>query len=110
MENGKQTDILVMDFSKAFDKVSHSLLLHKLHYYGIQGENSIFQFVSQFDSLSGPCCSVSASLFDFIARYAMVSSANRRTVFMKEQAYKSLVRPPLEYVCSVWDPYLQQDI
>jgi hypothetical protein len=29
MENGKQTDILVMDFSKAFDKVSHSLLLHK---------------------------------------------------------------------------------
>ena len=38
MENGKQTDILVMDFSKAFDKVSHSLLLHKLHYYDIQGE------------------------------------------------------------------------
>jgi hypothetical protein len=38
MENGKQTDILVMDFSKAFDKVSHSLLLHKLHYYCIQGE------------------------------------------------------------------------
>jgi hypothetical protein len=38
MENGKQTDILVMDFSKAFDKVLHSLLLHKLHYYGIQGE------------------------------------------------------------------------
>ena len=31
MENGEQTDIFVMDFSKAFDKVSHSLLLHKLH-------------------------------------------------------------------------------
>jgi hypothetical protein len=38
LENGKQTDILVMDFSKAFDKVSHSLLLHKLHYYDVQGE------------------------------------------------------------------------
>jgi hypothetical protein len=37
-KNGKQTDILVMEFSKAFDKVSHSLLLHKLHYYVIQSE------------------------------------------------------------------------
>ena len=48
MENGKQTDILVMDFFKAFDKVSHSLLLHKLHYYGIQGElnNWIQNFLS----------------------------------------------------------------
>lgn len=37
MEDGKQTDVLVMDFSKAFDKVSHSLLVHKLHHYGIRG-------------------------------------------------------------------------
>ena len=26
-----------MDFAKAFDKVSHRMLLHKLHYYGIRG-------------------------------------------------------------------------
>jgi len=36
-EQGKQTDILIMDFAKAFDKVNHRLLLHKLHHYGIQG-------------------------------------------------------------------------
>ena len=38
MSSGKQTDILVMDFSKAFDKVCHSLLLHKLDHYGIRGK------------------------------------------------------------------------
>ena len=38
LEKGLETDVLVMDFSKAFDKVSHSLLLHKLKHYGITGE------------------------------------------------------------------------
>ena len=37
MENSLQTDVLIMDFSKAFDKVSHNLLTHKLNCYGIQG-------------------------------------------------------------------------
>ena len=33
----KQTDLIIMDFSKAFDKVPHRRLLHKLDYYGIRG-------------------------------------------------------------------------
>ena len=33
----KQTDLIIMDFAKAFDKVSHRRLLHKLEYYGIRG-------------------------------------------------------------------------
>ena len=36
LEEGKQTDILIMDFAKAFDRVNHSLLVHKLHRYGIR--------------------------------------------------------------------------
>ena len=35
LQNNQQTDI--MDFAKAFDKVCHSPLTHKLHHYGIQG-------------------------------------------------------------------------
>ena len=33
----KQTDLIIMDFAKAFDKVPHRRLLHKLDYCGIRG-------------------------------------------------------------------------
>ena len=33
----KQTDVIIMDFAKAFDKVPHRRLLYKLDYYGIRG-------------------------------------------------------------------------
>ncbi|KAL8571418.1 hypothetical protein ACOMHN_058197 [Nucella lapillus] len=46
MAQGKQTDILVMDFAKAFDKVNHSLLVHKLHHYGIRG--MLLTWISDF--------------------------------------------------------------
>ena len=33
---GKQTNLILLDFSKAFDKVNHSKLIIKLHFYGIR--------------------------------------------------------------------------
>ena len=33
-----QTDVILLDFSKAFDNVSHRKLLHKIHHYGIRGK------------------------------------------------------------------------
>ena len=40
VHGGNQTDVIVMDFSKAFDKVSHCLLVDKLRRYGIQGHTN----------------------------------------------------------------------
>ena len=31
----QQTEVIMLDFSKAFDKVSHTNLLHKIRHYGI---------------------------------------------------------------------------
>ena len=38
LNNGQQVDAIIMDFSKAFDKVAHNRLLHKLDNYGISGK------------------------------------------------------------------------
>ena len=37
LDRGLQTDVAILDFSKAFDKVPHDLLLHKLDCFGIRG-------------------------------------------------------------------------
>ena len=37
LKEGTQTDVILLDFSKAFDKVSHEKLIHKLHGFGIRG-------------------------------------------------------------------------
>ena len=44
-----QTDVILFDFSKAFDRVSHRHLITKLEYYGIR--NNILNWVASF--LSG---------------------------------------------------------
>ena len=42
---GKQTVLVLLDFSKAFDKVNHSKLIWKLHQYGIRALGWIRAFL-----------------------------------------------------------------
>jgi hypothetical protein len=35
LDQSIQTDVIIMDFAKAFDKVPHQRLVHKMEYYGI---------------------------------------------------------------------------
>ncbi|KAL8613962.1 hypothetical protein ACOMHN_023198 [Nucella lapillus] len=48
MVDGLQTDMVILDFAKAFDKVNHSLLLHKIHDYGIKGKTN--KWIKSFQS------------------------------------------------------------
>ena len=46
LENKKQVDAILLDFSKAFDKVHHKNLLLKLNHYGIN--NSLLNWIEDF--------------------------------------------------------------
>ena len=46
LDNREQVDAVVLDFSKAFDRVPHQRLLRKLHHYGIQ--NSLLLWMENF--------------------------------------------------------------
>jgi hypothetical protein len=46
IEKGKQIDAILLDFSKAFDRVPHQRLLLKLKHYGITG--NIYNWIASF--------------------------------------------------------------
>ena len=50
-------------------------------------------------------CTKANKTLGFLKRNLKISSRK-----IKEMAYKSCVRPALEYACTVWDPYTQQYI
>ena len=46
IDNKFQVDVAILDFAKAFDKVAHARLAHKLNYYGIRGH--MLQWIKSF--------------------------------------------------------------
>ena len=46
LDKRTRTDVLLLDFSKAFDSVPHQRLLHKLHYFGVR--NRTLEWIKSF--------------------------------------------------------------
>ena len=46
LDEGKQTDVILLDVSKAFDRVAHVHLCHKLSHLGIKG--SLLKWIECF--------------------------------------------------------------
>ena len=46
LSEGKQIDVILLVFSKVFDKVPHERLIHKLHYYGVR--NNTLSWIRSF--------------------------------------------------------------
>jgi hypothetical protein len=46
LDRGEQMDAVVLDFSKAFDRVPHQRLLRKLHHYGVR--DSLLLWINNF--------------------------------------------------------------
>jgi len=68
IDTGKKVDAIILDFSKAFDKVSHPKLLFKLKMMGVSTQivswvehwlNNRFQFVAVNGSTSSKACTTS---------------------------------------------------
>ena len=62
LNNNGQTDAILLDFSKAFDRVSHQHLYYKLNHYGIRGK--ILDWLKQFLTGRSQCVIINGEQSD----------------------------------------------
>ena len=87
MSEGGQTDIIIIDFTKAFNKVPYARLLDKLQLYGIHG--SILSWISDF-------------LSEYTQRVLVDVAASNYVAIMSGVPQVSVLRPILS-LCYIND-------
>ena len=64
IENGKYTSVTFIDLKKAFDTVSHEILINKLQLYGVAGKE--LRWFQSYPSNRQQCCKVNGKLSDLM--------------------------------------------
>ena len=70
----KTVDIILLDFSKASDKVPHQRLLHKLDFYGVRGTSWLW--IKDFADNKDASCQSGLDIFQLCRRHPRDSTGN----------------------------------
>ena len=98
----------VLPITRSFNPIINSYHLHNhtldsvsfAKYLGITMSKN-FSWDTHIDNI----CSKANKTLDFLRRNLKIGSSK-----VKETAYKTFVRPILEYACTVWDLYIQDQV
>ena len=85
--NHRQTDVIIMDFAKAFDKVPHRRLLYKLDYYS----KRIYSQVDHFMALWALSKSGVRLVFPPAPKKGMVRFSKKGTFSARRHAMRALL-------------------